>query len=188
MGRQVNFYMHPEDEAEFVKRRCNECRFLLRRQAVPDLEWLDEIPDAGPDSWQAMIGRPDLGGPTRARPVGGQSYFLVDAFGYELVEFTRSCLSGGELTRGRLWFDPVSTFEGTRKSTEFERWATSLLAWIRRYYSRNEFGEYVARQANEWASKGGHLVGWSPRWGPKRTIRPPRPRRPGVVPGLPGDL
>jgi hypothetical protein len=107
-----------------------------------------------------MIGKPGLGGPFRARFIEEQGYFLVDAFGYELVEFNRCGLAGGELSRGRLWFDPLSTFDGTPKSAEFVRWATSLLGWVRRHYSRNEAGDYAAPHAKEWAAQGGQLVGW----------------------------
>ena len=38
MGRQGNFYMHPEDEAEFIKSRCNDCKFLPTHHPPPKPE------------------------------------------------------------------------------------------------------------------------------------------------------
>ena len=186
MGRQVNFYMHPEDEIEFVNRRCKECRFLLTRQVTSQLDWLKEIPRFGKDSYEVFIGRPGQLSIGSARRVEGQPYCLVDASRYELVEFCRSRLDSDGLTRGRLWFDPGPTFEGTAKSEEFVRWAGSLLNWIRRHYSRNDSGFYVGQHAGHWLDKGGHLGGL---WGPPRSSqtepRVSEPARPGVIPGLP---
>ena len=162
MGRQVNFYMHPKNEAEFVQHRCNDCKSLLTDHPTPEPEWLHKLPDSWIKGCQVLIGKPGPGGPLRARLIEEQGYFLVDAFNYELVEFTRCGLSGGELSRGRLWFDPLSTFEGIPKSAEFVRWATSLLGWIRHHYSREEavYGNYVGVHAKEWADQGGRLVGY----------------------------
>lgn len=172
MGRQVNFYMHPKDEVEFVRRRCNDCKFLLTRHPSPVPQWLDELPVFGPEgcqfswqfSWSVLLGKPEMGGPMRAQLIKSQGYFDVDAFEYELVEFSRCGLAGGELSRGRLWFSPAfwlpPKYEVQPKSAEFVRWANSLLVWIQRHYSRNEIGVYFGPHAKEWAAQGGQLVGW----------------------------
>lgn len=171
MGRQINFYMHPNDEAEFVQRRCKDCKFLLTRHPTPEPQWLDEIPAFGhvgrQFSWQhsskVLLGKPELGPPLRARFIKEQGYFIVDSSSSEneLVEFSRCELAGGELSSGRLWFNPYfwlpPKYEVQPKSAEFVRWANSLLGWIRRHYSRNEFGEYTGPHAKEWAAQGGRL-------------------------------
>lgn len=165
MGRQVNFYMHPKDEIEFIQRRCNDCKFLLTDHPTPEPEWLHKLPDfpdSGIKGCKILIGKPEQTGPLQGQLIKSQGYYDIDAHDYELVEFSRCGLSGGELSEGRLWFDPLSTFVGTPKSAEFVRWATSLLGWIRRHYSREEivYGNYVGAHAKEWADQGGRLVGY----------------------------
>jgi len=174
MGKQVNFYMIEQDEAEFLDFALDhpDTVILGSPSLNPEPLVLDGLPqDRSAVYWRDEVllwkpGYPLFIQPTvmKAGPHAGQKLFFVDELRSSVVQFVRSILLPEEnlLTRGRIWAD-MRRLEGDHfvyKGQEFERWYDTMAAWIRKRYRK--IGErspyfYIGPQAYEWYQAGGRL-------------------------------
>jgi hypothetical protein len=154
MGRQVNFYMHPDDLAEFEAdlRSRWAVRFVPGKLSSAQLVFLDTAKSGlhecrDRDDLHVYICRTEHAEFVRAdhRPTLG--YWAVDVYASPVLEFSRSSFDGRVLKRGRLYFIP----EG--KPREFVRWADAVIRRTRRRYVREGF--YVAPHAAKWRAECG---------------------------------
>lgn len=81
-----------------------------------------------------------------------QSYHCIDLAESEVVQLNRCKSVNAWLTNGRLWFDEKSN--AGKKSTDFLKWATSLLKWIQKNYYKDALGQFVAPHALDLAKAG----------------------------------
>ena len=157
MGRQVNFYMLPADLAKFehILRARGDTFFVAGCLPSPEVaihntlrtDWLRTYLIRGSDSAQAT---------TIAVPA--QGYWHVDALRSPVVEFDRCYYDGTVIGRGRLYFQPgfYADEQWVDKTSEFIRWADSLIRWVRRHYRRDpQTGYYVGPHAWEWVTQQG---------------------------------
>ena len=164
MGKQVNFYMLPEDQLAFekwLKARGDVC-FLKQPQTTSELEiaatlvvseiektWLDVYLARPIDLEDVLV---DF--------IPTQNYWLVDDSQSPVVEFGRCFYDGRVLGRGRLYFRTGFLSEDeVEKELEFAKWAGKLLRWIRAHYERDpKTGIYIAPHAKNWVlNEGGQL-------------------------------
>lgn len=166
MGMQVNFYMSPEDEAEFLEylRTQDGVRILKDWTDSPHPRELGRLPEPGTHSWfQVWLHNREISPAPALLFVEKQDRYCMDAFAEEVIEFNRSIMRDGYLTRGRLWaefagWDRSDPHVTIKKSEAFRRWFNRLSGWIKRRATRNVLGDYVMPGASEFAAGGGKLV------------------------------
>lgn len=141
MGKQVGFYMTTDDERRFLEaaRACGSVVLLMWRQGSPRFEELEELPPVGdPFGFAACLWNRDTSPPPVLNPVAERGYYTVEKNRSEVVEFSRSRLSEGVLTAGRLWVLPTywelqdEPPSLVRKGEAFLRWYDRLARWIRK--------------------------------------------------------
>ena len=166
MGTQINFYMSPDDEAEFLA-------YLRSQEGVQILkDWtstatpirLKDLPEPGTHAWfQVWLWNDRISPPPALRLVEKQACYCIDAGSQEVIEFDRSVKDGDRLVRGRLWAEFVSWDRSEpdvmgQKSDAFKKWFNRLSGWIRRRSERNAMGDYVMRGARRFIEAGGVLA------------------------------
>lgn len=159
MGRQVEFYMLPEDLRmflDFVQER-DPVVITLRSSESPEVR---PVPDPLTATETMTLWNKALVSSLDRILISypGREYYRVDASlpVLELVP-SRACewLQRPALLRGRIYgvFDkPAEVHEG---------WYNSLARWIRKYFTKNpvkQLSGYMGPSALEWFRKGGILL------------------------------
>lgn len=165
MGQQINFYMHGDDEGEFLAaaRRKGELKILPHTSLTAPFEPLEDLP--GPDvaGWfQVWLWNEAVCKAPVVYPVDKQDCFAIHSPSSEVVELARSFELDGALIRGRLWVEMSgwklgATDQIIKKSDGFRKWSNSLTGWIKRRYTRLPTGDYLGPGAAEFQSRGGPL-------------------------------
>ena len=152
MGRQVNFYMHPDDLTEFEAdlRSRSKIRLLSSKWSTAQARYLPTAELILPERWDlddlaVYICREEDAEyfVMQHRPVLG--YWTVDIHASPVLKFSRSYFDGKVLKRGRIYYIP----EG--KPLDFVRWADALIRRVRSSYVREGF--YVAPHAAKWRAE-----------------------------------
>lgn len=172
MGRQIEFYMLPEDQNAFLQ-------FAQERDPVVLVAELDrQGPTVRPVEDMASVRNPMFCLWNRAllpflkrKPIGEGDHrtYLIDIFRLPILEFSPTHVGEWEgkpaLILGRLYgrFDPYFN-----KPPEFEKWFDRLVRWIRKNFKRSPvgFGGYVGPAAYRLYIEGGYLL---PNYRPPRT-------------------
>jgi hypothetical protein len=152
MGRQVNFYMHPNDLLEFeADLRSRSTIYLLQSK------WPSSEPCYVSSTHLKLGQRLDLTDLTvylcrqeDAKHLAVQhrsslGYWTVDIRLSPVLEFWRSYFDGKVLKRGRLYYKPEGRTPG------FVKWADSLIRRVRRTYIKEDF--YVGPHAAKWRAE-----------------------------------
>lgn len=166
MGRQVNFYLHGEDQNDFdaLLRSCGDPVIL------PYYYYKNEI-SAVPDTLM------------RDKKKEGDRVYLVrssdiqemqlqydEYYGFwnlnddvlPVLHYERCINTENEIYRGRLYFQPkyVKNMEWVAKSDDFVKWADNVINKARRKLKRHTFDsggynyqEYVGESAASWIEK-----------------------------------
>lgn len=166
MGRQIHFYMLPEDQIAFLRHIQERDPIVI---APRDSDSAAIIPVAefkiDPNKILCLWNRSLLSDVEREW-VPKPGYYTLDTLHNPIVEFTPSFTATWErkpaLGQGRLY----SIFDG--KPPEFEKWYESVARWIRTNYQKNptSMGGYVGPAAYEFYQSGGYLL---PNFLPPRT-------------------
>jgi hypothetical protein len=164
MGRQVNFYMLPEDQLEFeawLRAKGDVC-FINQPLRTEEIEVIPTliVPEMG-KTWLGvyLAQRTDLEN-ILVKYVASQNYWLIDDNQSPVVEFGRCYFDGSILGRGRLYFRTgFYSDEEQEKEKQFINWADKILKWIRTHYNRDpKTGYYIGPHAKKWIlHKGGQL-------------------------------
>lgn len=161
MGKQVIFYMHPDDLDAFQD--FLNSKKLVAFQAVSTTLPIEELSSIK----QGM----ELDAKGDGRLVAIFSKYECDAISLcynkkrrdiridvntnPMVEFARSCIKDHVLHMGRLYLVPKPSFDfGDGSEHNFHSWSDALLRWVRRHYE-NRKGIYVSPRAVEWIDSGG---------------------------------
>jgi hypothetical protein len=147
MGKQVEFYMTKEDEMEFVRYLRGGATVRLMYNSIEgeeEEEVRDVLPLAGGRASNLSLVNLDVVPEVvfYPAPLGMR---IVNVAESDVVQFNRCESKDGFLLPGRLWFEERAL--GRTKPEEFKRWARSLLAWIRRAYSRDGDDRFVGPNA-----------------------------------------
>lgn len=169
MGRQIHFYMLPEDRSAFIHltQAHDPVEVTLRGSDSPEVQPLADL-DVGDDKTLCLWNRRLLPRLERKR-IPGAECFKVDCLHTPTLEFCSSFKATWEgkpaLGQGRLFgdFDPY-----LKKPPDFEKWYGYLTRWIRRNYRRSptRMGGYIGPAAHEFYAGGGYLL---PQFLPPRT-------------------
>jgi hypothetical protein len=172
VGRQIQFYMLPEDQAAFL-------RFAQEHDPVVLVATLDrQGPAVRPVEDTGSVRNPMFCLWNRAllphlqrKSIGDadRRCYTIDSLHLPVLEFDPCITTEWEgrpaLVQGRLYgqFDPW-----LKKPPEFEKWYESLVRWIRKNYKKNPagFGGYVGPAAYRFFLDGGYLL---PNFRPPRT-------------------
>lgn len=166
MGRQVEFYMLPEDEREFLRaiRAFGPVSIMRERSAKPEPETLESLPTELAEVRQGVVlWNPGTPGELQFKRLSEGSY-IIDKANSEVLELRQCELSGRGLERGRIWADlaSLSVRDGGRvpKSDAFVAWYAQVARWIRDHYARLPADKqtFVGPYAAEWARAGGRFA------------------------------
>jgi hypothetical protein len=160
MGRQIHFYMLPEDRIEFLRvvQEHGSITGVLRDSDSPQVGPTAE--DVGDDKTLCLWNRkllPNL----KRKWIPDPGYYRLDTLKEPILEFTPSFTATWEgkpaLGQGRLFgnFEPY-----LGKPEDFEKWYESLVHWIRQHYQKNpaSTGGYIGHAAYEFYQQGGYLL------------------------------
>jgi hypothetical protein len=161
MGRQIHFYMLPEDQNTFL-RVVQERDPIVVITRDSDSAEVKPAADLGvsPDKTLCLWNRKLL--PHLERKwVPEPGYYRVDSLNTPTLEFTSSFTATWEgkpgLGQGRLFgnFEPY-----LGKPPDFEKWYETLVRWIRQNYQKSpaSSGGYVGPAAYEFYKGGGYLL------------------------------
>ncbi|HUP60263.1 MAG TPA: hypothetical protein VNA69_07575 [Thermoanaerobaculia bacterium] len=163
MGKQVEFYMTPVDEAAFIEHARTLCWLRIMRNTFADRSGMniDHLEPLG-----TFLGDADVHLTCASfaenivvlfTPQTG--LYSVDFMNSESVQFSRSTLDSERryLREGRLWFDTRRGDE--KKSDAFTRWADKLLSYIRRRYRLGENRRFVGSDAWQQSDSGALQLG-----------------------------
>jgi hypothetical protein len=166
MGRQVNFYMLPEDLLEFEQmlRSKEDVYFVEYRLQEPKLKTMETltVQEMGKSWLTCFLVRVCDAENLLYKYVPVQNYWHIDDDRSPAVELWRCYFDGSILRRGRLYFLPDfydDKGQLVKKPEDFIKWANSLLQWVRKKYKRDpETGFYIGPHAEAWKKGGGKLV------------------------------
>ncbi|MEZ4265912.1 MAG: hypothetical protein R3F39_06000 [Myxococcota bacterium] len=144
MAKQVNLFLHPDDQAEFDRllRSFGDVGFVpeFQRSAqvatVPDS--LAPAARVDVEGSRLLLLHPDDVNSLRLVPSG--DHWLVDLAPLSAVHFDRSVLRDDRIVQGRLYFEPRYVRDGQRvdKPAAFVARADQLLRGARRHLQRLE--------------------------------------------------
>lgn len=158
MGRQVNFFMHPDDLKEFQREFLENSSILSinsrSKSSVPEI--LETTQMSGENgSWlQIFLVQKENFSEVKMQYIKDQNYWMVDDSISPVIEFDRCYFDEKILRRGRIYFQ-TGFYDMKEKwkerSEEFIKWADSLLRWIRKKYKRDaRSGFYIGHYAEKW--------------------------------------
>lgn len=164
MGRQVNFFLHKEDQLSFDKLlKTWENSVLLRYKTdKAELSILDSsISESGDVSRICLARREDLH-EVIMQFIASQNYWLIDSTCSPVIELDRSLCTDESIRRGRLYFQPryVAEMEWVEKSKDFNDWADNIIRTVRRklkkykhQMGRHTYSEYLGEHALRWVQE-----------------------------------
>lgn len=162
MGRQLNFFLMPEDLTglESAVRSVGDVLFLRSRHATRQVEVVDSLiitrDQMGSVDLRAYLCRPDDLPQVALRYVSNQEHFVVEP-GSPVIEVDRCFFDGKFLHRGRLYF-----YTASDTPADFTRWALRVFRAVRKSLIGEEaFGGYYyfGQAARRWVKESdAHLV------------------------------
>jgi len=139
MGKQLSFYLSPQDEASLLAQLNEHCgvRVVYNVFDTPDQMSADPLPALGAnppyDNNLSLI--PASFEPRLALHVQ-QGYTRILTADSECIQLTRTTLLGQQYCAGRLWYEPQRD-SGRNKRKLFLDWANCVFKHLRRELSRN---------------------------------------------------
>jgi hypothetical protein len=166
MGRQINFYLHPDDFQEFedLLKASGDIVLLPYFHFDNKLSTVDTtIPiDIKSEEKRIYLVRHEDLNQIRLQHIEKFGYWLVDDNHLPVLHYDRCHFENNKLIRGRLYFQPsyVNEIGWVNKSEEFIFWADSIIRTARRKLKKYKFdmrgwsfSEYVGKNAKEWLDK-----------------------------------
>jgi len=163
MGRQINFYLHPDDLDDFeeILKSQSEVEFLPYYHydnivsTVPNT-----IPiDIRKEGTRIYVVRKNDLKQIKLVNIEKFGYWLVDDNHLPVLHYDRSIFDGNKILRGRLYFQPqyVKDLQMVDKSEEFVKWADNIIKTARKKLKKYKFdmggwgfSEYVGSNTKAW--------------------------------------
>jgi hypothetical protein len=174
MGKQVRFYMFPQDEADFLEFVFKDSTIVAR---LPVFENPEESIIKNPGYlldnpeirvilyWNTTLGfKPEYFKRIQRKIFNEETgnfieleeeYFKVDSFNAPVIEHNRSfARNDGHFVQGRIWAE-MHRIENNEKyvykGLEFEKWYDQIAKWVRKNFTRvKEVDAYVGSEALKW--------------------------------------
>lgn len=140
MGRQVNFFMAPEDDSEFFDSVLADTNVLVlpARQTTPEINRTRRLPTT--EIWCHrffFLWNSGMSPEPKFKFVKEQEAWYPDAYESELIEVSRCVVKNSTLSRGRIWaelsfWDLGGKRDLIHKGEAFTRWYGRIAGWLRR--------------------------------------------------------
>jgi hypothetical protein len=166
MGRQINFYLHPDDYQEFedLLKASGDVVFLPYYHFDNQVRKVDNtIPiDIKSEGTRIYLVRPLDLKQIELQHIEKFGYWLVADNHLPVLHYDRCSFDNNKIIRGRLYFQPsyVNEIGWVNKSEEFVNWADNIIKTTRRKLKKYKFdmggwsfSEYVGKYAKEWLDK-----------------------------------
>jgi hypothetical protein len=143
MGKQIRFFMEPEDESSFLGDIGSlGPYYVIRTSYSPDAEPVVPLEDVGRlegnlSIYNLALVQPDDMHKIKNR-ISNDNLYHVDLSNSPVIQFNRCRRESSWLRNGRLWFqESLLTSENQieRKTPIFCQWARSVLDWVKRRYT-----------------------------------------------------
>jgi hypothetical protein len=156
MGRQVNFFLHPDDQKDFddLLKTFDDICFLSyyhksnNPTVINDTIMLDHIKEG---SRVHLVRRQDLE-LVKLNFVEKFNYRLIDNTASPVLDFDRCVVNENDLRRGRLYFQPkyFENLKWIEKDINFIKWSDNIIAKTKKYFKKFKYKyeqspyEYIA--------------------------------------------
>jgi hypothetical protein len=165
MGRQINFFLHQDDQADFDKLLKTFGDIVLlpyfhfdnKISTVPD----SVVRDLKKEERRVYLIRKSDFDDVRLKHIDAFGYWLVDDFSLPVLHFDRSITKDGKIESGRLYFE--TEYVDTRqmimikKPDDFIKWADNVLKTVRRKLKKYKhsmgpyvYTAYLGEHADKW--------------------------------------
>lgn len=162
MGRQINFFLHQDDQADFdtLLKSFGEVVLLPYYHYDNKISIVTDtlVRDIKKEGSRIYLVRPQDLPSIKLRHIVKFNYWLVESDSPAL-DFDRSIFTDNTIQRGRLYFQPqfVENMQWVKKSDEFVKWADKIISTVRRKLKKykHQMGtytyiEYLGVQALKW--------------------------------------
>ena len=178
MGRQVRFYMLPEEEHEFLDFACKEPYVKILRDVSSTKDFIIDRTELEKERNFHLVFLWDSRSPFLPEYVHQcksrstilekgverdifKTIFRFDTSNPDVIELSRPCFnSKGKLIQARLWAD-MYRVEGDHfvpKDQRFISWYEQIAAWLRKRLTNNkQLDAYISKNAYDWWKSGGVL-------------------------------
>ncbi len=163
MGRQINFFLHPDDQEDFDRLLKSFGDLVLFR----DYNYSDEVTivkdtlirDIDKEKYRVYLIRPADFKDFPLKHVEKFNYWYVESSSLPVLHFDRSVYRDNKIQRGRLYFEPkyVDDTGWVNKSDDFINWADKIIKTVRnrlkKYKSQmgsSTYTEYLGANALKW--------------------------------------
>ena len=172
MGRQINFFLHPDDQSEFDKlvKSCGDVVMIpyYHYQEKVSIVETSVVTDREKNGNRIYLVRPQDLECLQLEYFEKFNYWLVDDTNAPVIEFDISLLIDNYITRGRLYFktDYLEDNQLINKPEDFIKWGDKLLRTFRRKLKRHKivvkngfYNAYLGENALNWVEQNDIIVG-----------------------------
>lgn len=163
MGRQINFYLHPDDLIDFeqILKSYGDIVILPYYHYDNKVRTIqDTIPDDAKKEGNRVyiVRQPDFKD-IRLEHIEKFGYWLINDNQLPVLHYDRCIFENGKIIRGRLYFQPqyVKEMQWVNKSEAFVNWADNIIRLARRKLKKYKidnggwfYSEYVGKNTKTW--------------------------------------
>ena len=163
MGRQINFFLHPDDQKDFDELLKSFGQPILipyyhhdnKISVVSDTI----IHDTKIEGSRIYLVRQEDFKDIKLEYISNLNYWLIADNKLPVLHFDRSEFIDNEIHRGRLYFQPqfVDNMQWVKKSDDFVNWADNIIKVVRRKLKKYkhkmgnyDYTEYLGETALKW--------------------------------------
>ena len=174
MGRQINFFLHPDDQNDFndFLNSFDDICFLSYYHKTDNPTIINDtlIRDHIKEGIRVhLIRKRDLN-EIRFRFIEKFNYWLIDNNLSPVLDFDRCISLENDLRRGRLYFQPkfVENLVWVEKKTDFVKWSDFIISKTRKYFkkyrykyenSSYEYNAYLSQKAMSLLTENKAIIG-----------------------------
>ena len=145
MGRQINFFLHPDDQKDFdnLLRSFNDICFLAyyNKSGTPTIIHDTIISDQWKEGSRVhLIRKQDLKN-VKLTYIEKFNYWLIDNSSSPVLDFDRCVSYDNDLREGRLYFQPkyLVNHHWIEKDVDFVKWSDSIIVKVRKYFNKKKY-------------------------------------------------
>ena len=177
MGRQVNFFLHPDDQQEFddFLKTFDEIVFIPYYHRTDKLTFISDtiVNDYVKEGIRVYLARKSDLNKIRLDYIATQEYWLINSDS-PVLEFDRSIFRENTILSGRLYFQTkfVENMVWVDQPADFVKWSDNIIKSARRNLNKfkRDFGsfsytDYLGSNALDWMKTnnadiqgGGHIL------------------------------
>lgn len=145
MGRQINFFLHPDDQKDFndFLKSFDDICFLSYYHKTENPTIIDDtlIRDHVKEGSRVHLIRKQDIKDIRFQFIEKFGYWLIDNNSSPVLDFDRCITWENDLRSGRLYFQPkfVENLQWVEKNTDFVKWSDFVISKTRRYFKKYRY-------------------------------------------------